>query len=637
MAEDQGRYDQLSPMIVASLDTAADIDGAGHALLVLTGQAIAPKALAHFRRQHPDAAVVLVLDEGEAPDPALVSSDIDGLITAADRVDTAVLRIRLAVMTHTRDRLLAAAGRSVLTSSEPPQALAGGTSASMAAVVHELRTPLTGIAGMLEVLRHGRLDEEQSESIDTIEQATGAVLRIINDLLDAAKIEAGKLDIEAITYDPIETIEQTVAAIVPGVTSDAVLPVVFIDPTVPTRLIGDPNRLRQVVTNLVSNAFKFTHTGRVGVTATTVERDGQRWLQVTVADTGIGMSPDTVAKLFKPFAQADAGTARRYGGTGLGLNVSHRLVELMGGVIQVASTLGSGSRFWFELPLTTVANAPARHSNWLRGKGVVTLGLDQETTEAVLTYASLAGAWTRALTPEALVHEADTALAATSVITPADPALAEQFAVATANVGTGAGSTKGLIVIGAAKSDRAAGFEAPAALRPLTWLPRPVRESSLIRALLKKCDDEAPRRHTVVGNMRLPQIKIDHPFLLVDDHPISRDMLSQQFKILGLPCEVLSDAALALEALEQRPFAGMLSDCEMSGISGFELATRVRHMINQQRLPPMPLLAITAHIDPLEMERALTAGFDVCLSKPLTLKALQDVLTRFLAVSHRVA
>jgi CheY-like chemotaxis protein len=137
--------------------------------------------------------------------------------------------------------------------------------------------------------------------------------------------------------------------------------------------------------------------------------------------------------------------------------------------------------------------------------------------------------------------------------------------------------------------------------------------------------------------MRLPQIKIDHPFLLVDDHPISRDMLSQQFKILGLPCEVLSDAALALEALEQRPFAGMLSDCEMSGISGFELATRVRHMINQQRLPPMPLLAITAHIDPLEMERALTAGFDVCLSKPLTLKALQDVLTRFLAVSHRVA
>lgn len=637
MAEDQGRYDQPAPVIVASLDTAADFGGPGQALLVLTGQAIAPEALAHFRQQRTDAAVVLVLDDGDVLDPALAGSNIDGLITAADRADAAVVRARLAMVTHAWDRLAAARmveHSVVMASSEPAPSQSGAKSANVAAVVHELRTPLNGIVGMLEVLRQGGLDEEQTESIDTIEQSTGALLRIINDLLDAAKIEAGKLDIEAIAYDPVETIEQTVAAIVPGFASDAVLPVVFIDPTVPTRLVGDPNRLRQVVTNLVSNAFKFTHAGQVSVTATTLERDGQRWLQLTVADTGIGMSADTMANLFQPFAQADASTARKYGGTGLGLNVSYRLVDLMGGVMQVTSTLGSGSRFWFELPLRTVADAPARHSNWLKGKGVVTLSLDQATTEAVLAYAGMAGAWTHALTPATLTSEAETALAADTVITPADPALAEQLAAAITDAGAGPDITKGLIVIGDATPGWA-GIAAPAALKPRTRLSRPVRESALIRALVKKHDAGMPRPRTVVEDTHPPEIKIDHPILLVDDHPTNRDVMSRQFKTLGLPCEVLSDAALALEALEQRPFAAILSDCEMSGISGFELANRVRHMINQQRLPPMPLLAITAHIDPLERERALAAGFDACLTKPLTLNALQEVLNRFLVEPQR--
>jgi signal transduction histidine kinase/DNA-binding response OmpR family regulator len=226
----------------------------------------------------------------------------------------------------------------------------------LATVSHEIRTPLNGVIGMSDLLLDQPLDERSRHYADTIHASAARLLHLINDLLDFSKIEAGRLELESRPLDPKELVEDVLALFAPRAEAHGLELVGRVDPSLPRRLISDPGRLRQVLLNLLSNAIKFTEQGEVRLD---VVRQGSDRIRFEVSDSGCGIAPGPLTRLFEPFRQGDASTARRYGGSGLGLAICRRLVEALGGQIEVESETGMGSRFWFHLPLVPASARPS--------------------------------------------------------------------------------------------------------------------------------------------------------------------------------------------------------------------------------------------------------------------------------------
>ncbi|CAG4901352.1 ATP-binding protein [Paraburkholderia gardini] len=495
----------------------------------------------------------------------------------------------------------------------------------LAMMSHEIRTPMNGVLGLVEVLERTPLNADQGEMLGMIHESAGALLQILDDLLDYSKIEAGRLTIESEPVELRELVDNAVGLLAGRAHEKGLKVRVDVEPDVAASLRGDSVRLRQILFNLLGNAIKFTPAGEVDVRVALREQtDSVQTVDIVVEDTGIGIAPDVQARLFEPFVQAESSTTRRFGGTGLGLTICRKLVDLMDGTLELQSTPGTGTRMTLRLamPVERKSHTAGR----LRGKRGMVVIADTQVAEAMMHFGEALGLALERVSPAALDNSTSAMFAAVDllfiveglVIPNEVPSHVRVVCLTEKPKPTGYRIVDDNVRLSINPiSWRGLGAACAAALSGLAGVPS--RQTDAIET-----GGVEPDRERAMASGRL--------VLVAEDHPVNQELIRHQLALLGFACDVVDDGAEALAALERTHYGFLITDCHMPNLSGYELAREVRSREGRHGKGDamrLPILGITANTAPEDLRACREAGMDDCLVKPTRLATLRDYLARW--------
>ncbi|MDR3439129.1 ATP-binding protein [Telmatospirillum sp.] len=483
----------------------------------------------------------------------------------------------------------------------------------LAMMSHEIRTPLNGILGMVTLLSDTGMTNSQRHLTETVRVSSEALLTIINDILDYSKLEAGRLDLEDYPYDVGILVEGVADVFAPHLAEKGLVLDLQIAPEAAGRYLGDANRVRQVLLNLVGNAVKFTEHGRIRIEVLMEHREGREWLSFSVTDSGVGIPADIQGRLFARFTQGDSSTARRYGGSGLGLAISKNIVELMGGRIGVRSDEGQGSCFWFDLPLRR-ADAED-HPEATAGLQAVVCGPETTDRDDILRHLARR---------RVDVTVAETPVAVLAVLRQA-VADGSPFDVVVVDDRSDGLSPADLAAIVAA--DRSLAGTRIIAVRgddaamstgwPVTELRRPVRGRDVAAALAANPEEDA------VSPVPTRQMRV----LLVEDNATNQQVAIGFLAKLGQLVDVAGDGAESLRMLQRSDYDLVFMDIQMPDMDGYEATRRIRS--SGERFAGIPVIAMTASAMTGDREKCLDAGMDDYIAKPINRLALAALLEKW--------
>ncbi len=512
----------------------------------------------------------------------------------------------------------------------------------LANMSHEIRTPLNGMIGMTSLLSGSNLPAEPAAYVETVRACGSQLLRLVNDILDFSKIEAGKLDLEVLEIDFCGVVEEAVDTVAIGAEAKGVELLCWVDPAIPDHLHGDPARIRQVLNNLLSNAVKFTASGSVSVQATVPESsEHQVVVKVVVTDTGVGIPEERLGSIFESFTQADGSTTRKYGGTGLGLTISNRLIQMMNGVIEVDSEVGRGSAFSFTVPL-------ARSSSEDRAApDPAPIGAPPDEVPVLVAGGSAAG---REIVLRTLAgagfsgREADTVEAATRALSSA-VAGDDPFQIVILDAGPWSSGAKELgerirddeslgapALVLLTPIDNQAGAEDVSTIAVHATLAKPVKRSLLLDSLHRIAKGDVvpvegtePSSESEAAASEAPPDSLR--ILLVEDNQVNQKVALRMLeKHLGLSADVAQNGLEALEALTHLDYDLVLMDCQMPQMDGYEATNRIRCQSSSVRNHDIPIIAMTANAMEGDRERCMEAGMNGYVSKPIHIDHLGEAI-----------